>query len=59
MHLKGEGLAQPNATRAIELYSEAANQGSVKALNGLGYIYFNGQGGVAKNMVSLLSLFTS
>ena len=44
MYLKGEGTAV-NASRAIELYENATSTpgGSVRALNGLGYIYFFGQ----------------
>jgi TPR repeat protein len=41
MH-QGEGT-EKNVTKAVDLYEEAAALGSVKALNGLGYIYFYGQ----------------
>lgn len=58
MYVKGEGMGQPNASRAIELYTEAADLGSVKALNGLGYIYFYGQGGVTKNLVMWFICFS-
>lgn len=43
MHLKGEGVAEKNISKAVDLYGEAAALGSVKALNGLGYIYFYGE----------------
>jgi len=46
MYLKGEGTVPANSknvTLAIELYEEAAALGSVRGLNGLGYIYFYGQ----------------
>jgi hypothetical protein len=33
---------QANYTRAVELYERAASSGSVPALNGLGFAYFNG-----------------
>ena len=44
MHVQGEGTpeGEKNVTRALELYDEASLLGSVKALNGLGYIYFYG-----------------
>ena len=57
MYLKGEGTNPPgfkNATHAIELYEEAlaGSTGSIRALNGLGYIYFYGLGDeVEKNEV--------
>lgn len=35
MYLKGEGMDAANGTRAVELYTEAAGMGSVKALNGV------------------------
>jgi len=41
MYLKGEGGAA-NHSHAVELYEAAAKQGSIKALNGLGYAYFFG-----------------
>ena len=45
MLLKGEGTVNNavNASEAVRLYEEAAEMGSVRALNGLGYIYFYGQ----------------
>lgn len=42
MHVKGEGTPV-NLTHAITLYEEAAAKDSVRALNGLGYLYFYGQ----------------
>jgi TPR repeat protein len=41
MHLKGEG-GPANISEALRLYEDAASMGSVKAMNGLGYIYYNG-----------------
>lgn len=41
MWLKGEG-GDANHSRAVELYEKAASQGSVGALNGLGFAYFYG-----------------
>ncbi|CAM9541042.1 unnamed protein product, partial [Hapterophycus canaliculatus] len=41
MYLKGEGT-HPNHTKAIELFELAADENHVRALNGLGFVYFNG-----------------
>lgn len=41
MYLKGEG-ADANHTKAVELFELAAKEDHVRALNGLGYVYFNG-----------------
>lgn len=41
MYLKGEGT-KVNHTKAVELFELAAAEGYVRALNGLGYVYFNG-----------------
>ena len=41
MHLKGEG-GVANHSRAVGLYERAAQQGSLQALNGLGYAFFFG-----------------
>lgn len=64
MFLKGEGTSPPgfkNATYAIELYERALaeSSGSIRALNGLGYIYFYGLGDeVEKNEVGIgLTMF--
>ena len=55
MLIKGEGTTK-NVSAALELYESAAAEGSVQALNGLGFLYFNGDA-VPQNMVStLLSL---
>lgn len=43
MLIKGEGVPA-NASAAVELYQKAAQQNNIRALNGLGYVYFNGQG---------------
>lgn len=50
MHLKGEG-AEANHTKAVELYEMAAEEGHVRALNGLGYEYFHGHA-LPRNFVS-------
>ena len=52
----GEGTDK-NVTRAEELYSEAASKGSVRALNGHGFIYFYGTDGVLKNESKAYALF--
>lgn len=41
MYLKGEGT-DANHTKAVELFELAAKENHVRALNGLGYVYFNG-----------------
>ncbi len=41
MYLKGEGT-EVNVSRAISLYENATLNGSVRAYNGLGYLYFYG-----------------
>eukprot|EP00903_Cladosiphon_okamuranus_P018770 g17268.t3 len=41
MYLKGEGT-HVNHTKAVELYELAAEENHVRALNGLGYVYFTG-----------------
>lgn len=51
MALKGEGGPR-NVSTAIELYERAAKDGAVRALNGLGYMYFFGHD-LPKNEVSL------
>jgi TPR repeat protein len=44
MYLKGEGMSTgSNVTRAIELYEQATKLDSIRAFNGLGYLYFYGQ----------------
>ena len=43
MLIKGEGVEQ-NATEAVAWYQKAAAQNNIRALNGLGYCYYNGQG---------------
>src|SRR5690606_8192199 len=51
MLIKGEGTEQ-NVTQALQLYERAAAEGSIQALNGLGFLYFNGDA-VPQNMVSV------
>jgi SEL1 protein len=41
MYLKGEGTST-NVTKAIQLYEQATQNGSVRAYNGLGFLYFYG-----------------
>lgn len=49
MYLKGEGT-EVNHSRALELYKTAAEDNHVRALNGLGFEYFNGNA-VPRNVV--------
>jgi TPR repeat protein len=58
MHLKGEGTPQKNTSLAVDLYEEAAALGSIKALNGLGYIYFYGES-LPKNETKAFQYFLS
>lgn len=50
MYLKGEGT-HANHTKAVELYELAAEEDHVRALNGLGYVYFTGLA-LPQNLVS-------
>jgi TPR repeat protein len=43
MLLKGEGVPK-NVTAAIELYQKSAAQDNIRALNGLGFAYYYGDG---------------
>jgi TPR repeat protein len=52
MLLKGEG-GDRNVSRAVLLYEEAASNGSIRALNGLGYMFFFGKD-LDKNEVSAI-----
>jgi len=56
MYLKGEGTSM-NATKAIELYEIATHNGSIRAYNGLGYLYYYGTEQVAKNTTLALQYF--
>ncbi|OQS02184.1 hypothetical protein THRCLA_05419 [Thraustotheca clavata] len=56
MLLKGEGVAQNNAS-AIAWYEEAAKFNNVRALNGLGYIYFYGTANCTQNQTKGLEYF--
>jgi TPR repeat protein len=55
MLLKGEGC-EKDVGKAVELYELAAKQGSVRALNGLGYAYFFG-GSLESNHTRAFELF--
>lgn len=55
MFLKGEG-APVNVSKAIELYESATANGSVRAYNGLGYLYFYGNQ-VEKNETKAFQYF--
>ncbi len=55
MYLKGEGAAV-NVTKAIQLYESATANGSVRAYNGLGYLYFYGNQ-VEKNETKAFQYF--
>lgn len=48
--MKGEGT-DANYTRAVELYELAAEEGHVRALNGLGFEFFHGHV-LSRNAVS-------
>lgn len=52
MYLKGEGT-DANHTKAVELFELAAMEDHVRALNGLGYVYFNGHV-LPQNFVSVV-----
>lgn len=52
MYLKGEGT-EVNHSRALELYKFAAEDNHVRALNGLGFEYFNGNA-IPRNVVSCI-----
>ena len=57
MLLKGEGVAM-NATAAVSLYEQAAaKEDLVRAWNGLGYAYYFGSGGLARNDTRALAYF--
>lgn len=55
MYLKGEGTTV-NVSKAIELYESATANGSVRAYNGLGYLYFYGNQ-VEKNETKAFQYF--
>ena len=57
MYLKGEG-GEANTTRAIEVYENATSLNSIRALNGLGYIYFVGSV-VTKNQTKAFHYFNT
>lgn len=48
MYLKGEGTAQ-NTTKGVALYKDAAQRDSVRAFNGLGYVYYFGAVDIPQN----------
>ena len=56
MYCKGEGGAK-NLTKAELYYDIAASQGSTRALNGHGYMYFYGLDGIEKNETKAFSYF--
>ncbi|POM67986.1 Suppressor of lin-12-like protein-related / sel-1 protein-related [Phytophthora palmivora] len=56
MLLKGEGTAQDNDT-AIKWYEQASEKNNTRALNGLGFIHFHGNGGVPENKSLALEYF--
>lgn len=57
MYLKGEGT-NTNHTKAVELFELAANEDHVRALNGLGYVYFNGHV-LPQNLVRMIGALTA
>lgn len=56
MYLKGEGT-ELNASKAIELYEHATTNGSIRAYNGLGYLYYYGTAQVPKNSTLAFQYF--
>jgi TPR repeat protein len=56
MYIKGEGTDK-NVSQAVVMYESAAAQGSVRALNGLGFFYFFGDGDVPANHTKALHYF--
>lgn len=49
---------EKNISKAVSMYNQAAKDGSIRALNGLGYIYFFGHGDEAPmNKVRIKSFF--
>ena len=56
MYIKGEG-AEKNVTKAVEMYETAASQGSVRALNGLGFFYFFGDSDTPANHTKAFHYF--
>jgi TPR repeat protein len=54
MFVKGEGGRGKNVSAALDYYERAANQSFIRALNGLGFLYFYGDV-VEKNHVRLAS----
>ena len=55
MLLKGEGVER-NLNRSLEYMNAAADQGSAEALNGLGFMYHNGEV-VPENLTLALEYF--
>lgn len=56
MYVKGEGT-EKNVSQAVSLYETAASLGSVRALNGLGFFYFFGDGDTPANHTKALNSF--
>eukprot|EP00949_MAST-11_sp_MAST-11-sp1_P003373 g3373.t1 len=58
MALKGEGLETRNTTMAVQHFERAAALNNTRALNGLGYIYFDGSAdGIEKNTTAAYEYF--
>lgn len=57
MLLKGEGGTPKNLSAGMIWYEKAAAQDTVKALNGLGYIYFYGNEEIERNYTRALEYF--
>jgi SEL1 protein len=55
MYLKGEGTTM-NVSKAVELYENATRNGTIRAYNGLGYLYFYGSQ-VPKNETKAFEYF--
>lgn len=56
MYLKGEGTPK-NLTKAMALYENATSLDSIRALNGLGYLYFYGNNELPVNQTKAFEYF--
>ena len=59
IHYQGKYGLEKDESRAIELWSEAAELGSTKALSKLGMAYYNGMGGMAQDEAKGISYVES
>jgi len=56
MLVNGEGVSR-NVTKALQLYERAARHDNLEALNGLGYVFYVGNGDIEKNVTKALEYF--